>query len=143
MDRGLVPVVHQQVYSKQGYLAGTDNEQAEALVEVFDDSTLAAIVCVQGGYDCTRLLELLRSKELGVHNLSLKRFFGFSDITALHWYITRLFGHFNLVLTLNIQPHLLELYRSWVSSSYFVYSKSIYSLRQTDDQLYYIYWNSF
>ncbi|KAG0577232.1 hypothetical protein KC19_5G141000 [Ceratodon purpureus] len=81
---GLVPVVHWQVWSQQGYLAGSDEERANALVEVFDDPGIAAVVCANGGYGCTRLLELLQPCRLGAHNLPRKRFFGFSDITALH-----------------------------------------------------------
>jgi muramoyltetrapeptide carboxypeptidase len=84
----LVPVVHWQVWSKQGYLAGSDEERANALVEVFDDPGIAAVVCANGGYGCTRLLELLPPSRLGAHNLPRKRFFGFSDITALHRYLT-------------------------------------------------------
>jgi muramoyltetrapeptide carboxypeptidase len=79
-----VPVVHQQVWSKQGYLAGSDEDRAEALVEVFDNPALAAVICAKGGYGCTRLLKILPPHKLGPHNLLLKRFFGFSDITALH-----------------------------------------------------------
>lgn len=78
-----MPVVHQQVWSKQGYLAGSDEDRAEALVEVFDNPALAAVICAKGGYGCTRLLNILPPHKLGPHNL-LKRFFGFSDITALH-----------------------------------------------------------
>lgn len=84
--RGLVPVVHWQVWSKQGYLAGSDEERANALVEAFDDPGIAAVVCANGGYGCTRLLKLLQPCRLGAHNLPHKRFFGFSDITALHRY---------------------------------------------------------
>uniref|UniRef100_A0A7I4E701 LD-carboxypeptidase N-terminal domain-containing protein n=1 Tax=Physcomitrium patens TaxID=3218 RepID=A0A7I4E701_PHYPA len=80
----LVPVVHPQVWSKQGYLAGSDEERADALVGVLDDPSIAAVVCAQGGYGCTRLLELLPISRIGAHNLPSKRFFGFSDITALH-----------------------------------------------------------
>lgn len=47
--RNLEPVVHQQVQLQDGYLAGTDEERARALVEAFRDPTTHAVLCAKGG----------------------------------------------------------------------------------------------
>lgn len=67
--------------SKNGFLAGTDNERLSDLHEMFSDTGIKGIWCLRGGYGCTRLLpsidyELVRNNP--------KIFIGYSDVTALH-----------------------------------------------------------
>lgn len=84
--RGLEPIVHPQVYERFGYTAGSDEERAQGIVDAFDDARTTAVICANGGYGCTRLTAFLSAKKLGPHNAPRKRFFGFSDITAIHRY---------------------------------------------------------
>lgn len=65
-----------------GYLAGCDAQRAEDLQRAFDDPTLAAVLCVRGGYGAARLLPRL---DLDAMAASGKLFMGYSDITALHF----------------------------------------------------------
>ena len=82
--RGLEPVISDQVYSRQAYLAGPDHARAEAVLAAFNDPDTTAVICARGGYGTTRLLPSLPADKLGLHNAGKKRLYGFSDITALH-----------------------------------------------------------
>jgi muramoyltetrapeptide carboxypeptidase len=64
-----------------GYLAGTDEERAADIHEMFEDPKINAIFCIRGGYGTPRLLPLLRYRLIARHP---KIFVGYSDITALH-----------------------------------------------------------
>lgn len=66
---------------KYGYFGGTDEERAREVENAFMDDNCDAIVCIRGGYGTARCLSQLRYDLIAAHP---KRFFGFSDITALH-----------------------------------------------------------
>ena len=63
------------------YLAGSDQERAEALMEAWKDPKVKAIWCIRGGYGSGRILDLLDYSWIKKHP---KIFIGMSDITALH-----------------------------------------------------------
>ena len=67
-------------FNRRGYLAGSDTERAELLMEMFCDESIRAICCARGGFGCLRLLPLL---DFGVIAARPKILLGFSDITAL------------------------------------------------------------
>jgi muramoyltetrapeptide carboxypeptidase len=67
------------IFSRSGYLAGTDEERARDFEDAFADEKTDAILCVRGGYGSTRLLELIDWESIE----QSKVFMGFSDITAL------------------------------------------------------------
>ncbi len=69
------------VQDEWGYLAGRDEARADDINRFFDDSRIAAILCLRGGYGAARLLDLLDYEKIAAHP---KLFIGFSDITALH-----------------------------------------------------------
>lgn len=60
----------------------------KAFLEAFADSTTKAVICAKGGYGTNRILSLLDSifqgGQLESQDVLKKRFFGFSDVTALH-----------------------------------------------------------
>ena len=64
-----------------GFLAGTDRERADDIMEMFADQTVKGILCFRGGYGAARLLPLL-----DYHTIlkNPKIFIGYSDITSLH-----------------------------------------------------------
>lgn len=64
-----------------GYLAGTDEERASDINEMFADKSVNGIFAMRGGYGAQRLLELLDYRMI---RKNAKVFAGYSDITALH-----------------------------------------------------------
>ena len=84
----LEPVLSQAVYARfpqNGYLAGDDRARTDALHAAFTDPTIRAIFCSRGGYGTMRLLPLLDAE---IIRNNPKLLIGFSDITALHLYIS-------------------------------------------------------
>lgn len=65
----------------RGYLAGEDYIRAFDLETMFLDDEVDAIMCLRGGYGCTRILDIINYDIIKSHP---KIFIGFSDITALH-----------------------------------------------------------
>lgn len=72
--------VTQDLFLKNGYLAGSDFQRAELVNRFFADSTIKAIFCAKGGFGSIRILPLL---DFAVIGKNPKIFVGFSDITAL------------------------------------------------------------
>ena len=64
-----------------GYLAGSDEERANALMAAWKNPAVKAIWCFRGGYGTPRLLDRLDYEWIKKHP---KIFIGMSDITALH-----------------------------------------------------------
>jgi muramoyltetrapeptide carboxypeptidase len=73
------PATH--LRKRWGYLAGTDRERADDLMEVFSDKSVKCIICLRGGYGSARLLTLLDYERIRDNP---KIFVGYSDITSLH-----------------------------------------------------------
>ncbi len=65
----------------RGYLAGTDTERGDSLMDAFRDPDVDAIVCAAGGYGTLRLLPHL---DYDTIRANPKPLVGFSDVTALH-----------------------------------------------------------
>lgn len=66
--------------NRYGHLAGTDNDRAKELNEMFADSSVDAIICLRGGSGCNRILGKIDYENI---KKNPKIFAGFSDITAL------------------------------------------------------------
>lgn len=80
-NRGYKVKLSDNIYKKNRYLAGTDEERLNALHKMFADKSVNAIICLRGGYGAIRLInkidyELIRENP--------KIFCGYSDITALN-----------------------------------------------------------
>lgn len=71
----------QNLYARNGYLAGTDEQRLADLHEAFRDPEADAVWCIRGGYGCTRLLPSVDFELIGQNP---KPFIGYSDVTALH-----------------------------------------------------------
>ena len=65
---------------KEGYLAGSDEERAQDLMDMFLDSKIDAIFCYKGGYGCSRIIDKL---DFDLIKKNPKLIVGFSDITVL------------------------------------------------------------
>ena len=67
--------------NRYGHLAGTDEERAEELNEMFRDKSIKAIIALRGGSGAARILDKL---DYDAIRKNPKIFIGYSDITALH-----------------------------------------------------------
>ena len=63
-----------------GYLAGSDQERADAFNSLWADPEVKALVAARGGYGCLRMLDLVDMKQV---RRNPKIFIGFSDLTVL------------------------------------------------------------
>jgi muramoyltetrapeptide carboxypeptidase LdcA involved in peptidoglycan recycling len=62
-----------------GYLAGTDQQRAQSLMDMFSDSSISMIMASRGGWGCARIIDLL---DYSIIRANPKPFIGFSDLTA-------------------------------------------------------------
>ena len=69
-----------EVFSRDGYLAGSDARRAAELNRYLRDPKVKAIVCARGGYGLLRILPLLDADALRARPRPIV---GFSDVTAL------------------------------------------------------------
>lgn len=69
------------VNNRYGHLAGTDQERAKELNDMFGNPEIQAIIALRGGSGAARILELLDYNAISENP---KIFIGYSDITALH-----------------------------------------------------------
>lgn len=72
-----------------GYLAGTDQQRADAFMAAVRDPEVDAIFCITGGFGVTRMMDLLDYDEI---RRQRKIVSGFSDITGLHLAIAKKSG---------------------------------------------------
>lgn len=81
LDRmGFLTKVGEHVLERHGYLAGTDEDRASDIMEMFRDREVDAILALRGGWGCARILPLLDYDEIRANPKAL---IGYSDITAL------------------------------------------------------------
>ncbi|MGO3549386.1 LD-carboxypeptidase, partial [Pseudomonas helleri] len=73
--RGYQLKVFPGVWEKDGYLAGSDAVRLRDLHDAFADDSVDAILCMRGGYGCTRFLEHIDFELLRRHP---KPFVGYS-----------------------------------------------------------------
>jgi muramoyltetrapeptide carboxypeptidase len=69
------------VKGRYGHLAGTDEERAEELNNMFRDESIKAVMALRGGSGAARILDKLDYEAI---KNNPKIFVGYSDITALH-----------------------------------------------------------
>jgi len=81
MQKGYKVKIAPNLMTRYGYLAGTDEERARALMEAWIDPEVKAIWCWRGGFGCTRILDKI---DFRLIRDNPKIFIGMSDITALH-----------------------------------------------------------
>ncbi|MFK3939515.1 LD-carboxypeptidase [Alkalihalobacillus sp. NPDC078783] len=78
---GLNVKVGRSIHLTDGYLAGTDRDRADDLMEMFQDPEIKGVFCVYGGYGSARIVELI---DFDVIQANPKVFWGYSDVTFLH-----------------------------------------------------------
>lgn len=77
---GLKVHIPERIFDKRNYLAGSDEQRASVLENLFRDPGINAIMCARGGYGAMKLLGRIDS---GIIRDNPKVFVGFSDVTAL------------------------------------------------------------
>lgn len=74
-------VFDDRIFTRHGYLAGSDERRLAELAAAIEDPAVDAILCARGGFGATRLLPRLSVAAIREAN---KLIVGFSDATALH-----------------------------------------------------------
>jgi muramoyltetrapeptide carboxypeptidase len=87
--RGYRVIARDDLFAREGYLAGSDERRAEELMDAFRDPRVAAIFPGTGGYGTMRILDRLDYTYIRSHP---KVLIGFSDITGLHAALNRRAG---------------------------------------------------
>lgn len=77
---GFRTFIPDDLFKKNGYLAGTDDHRANLMNGLFADRTIKGIVCARGGFGSIRILPLLDFETI---RKNPKIFVGFSDISTL------------------------------------------------------------
>ena len=80
-NMGLEAILFPTCWTNYGYLAGSDQERADDIMNAFADPDIDGIFCLRGGYGVQRMLKLLDFHQI---KQNPKWFAGYSDITALH-----------------------------------------------------------
>ncbi|MFO0560497.1 MAG: LD-carboxypeptidase [Polyangiales bacterium] len=76
--------IDERAFATRGYLAGSDDDRAQSLLDALRDRAVRAIWCTRGGYGATRVLEQYGHEITEALRADPKPIIGFSDITALH-----------------------------------------------------------
>lgn len=84
--RGYRVVMRDDLFAREGYLAGSDERRAEELMQAFLDPEVNAVFPGTGGYGTMRILDRLDYGQIRAH---AKLVIGFSDLTALHSALNR------------------------------------------------------
>lgn len=79
-ELGFVPIYPERILSKNGYFSGTDEQRAKSINEMFLNPHVKGIFCTNGGYGCTRILDLIDYQTVKENP---KIIIGYSDVTAL------------------------------------------------------------
>lgn len=88
-DAGFRVEFGEGIFSRDGYLAGSDRRRAAELTGFFADPRVKAVFCARGGYGSQRILPLLDAEAF---RRTPKIFLGYSDITALHGFFGKACG---------------------------------------------------
>jgi muramoyltetrapeptide carboxypeptidase len=90
---GLKVRLGKNVFKKNGQFAGRDDERLADLQEMTDDKNIKAIFCARGGYGVSRIINKV---DFSVLKESPKWYIGFSDITVLHLWLSKICGIISL-----------------------------------------------
>lgn len=86
---GLKVRLGKNVLKQSGPFAGTDDERLYDLQKMTDDPDIKAIFCSRGGYGTLKIIGRMRFSAL---KRTPKWYIGFSDITALHLWLSEVCG---------------------------------------------------
>jgi len=81
---GLVPVIGDNAFKQDGFLAGTDEQRTADLQLMLDDESIKAIFFTRGGYGTLRIIDAI---DFTKFKQNPKWLVGYSDITSLHSHV--------------------------------------------------------
>ncbi|MDR2972680.1 MAG: LD-carboxypeptidase [Bacteroidales bacterium] len=87
-EKGFKILLGKHLFAEHFQYAGTDDQRANDLQNMLDNSDVKAIFCARGGYGMLRIIDKL---EYLSFNFEPKWICGFSDITALHSHINNIY----------------------------------------------------
>jgi muramoyltetrapeptide carboxypeptidase len=82
---GFVPVYDDSIFVRSSYTAGSPELRAAAIRAAWNDSSIAGVIGVRGGYGSAQLLPLFDPEEA---RRGCKPFIGYSDLTAILTFLT-------------------------------------------------------
>lgn len=80
-ENGYKVLLSENIFTKDRYLAGSDEKRAEELHKFFKNPNINAIICLRGGYGALRIINKI---DYTLIRENPKIFCGHSDITALN-----------------------------------------------------------
>ncbi len=86
---GLEVILGKNIFARYKQFAGTDEQRAEDLQSMLDDSSIKAIIAARGGYGTVKTLKYIDFKNFLKNP---KWIIGYSDITALHAHLNQNIG---------------------------------------------------
>ncbi len=86
---GFNVIYREDIFSKKGYLAGSDERRASELMEHLCNPQVKAIFFARGGYGCQRIIPLLNENKI---KNNPKIILGYSDISTLLIYLYEKFS---------------------------------------------------
>lgn len=86
---GLKVELSKNIFKEDRQFAGTDEQRAEDLQYMLDNSEIKAVICARGGYGTIRLLPQL---DFSKFLKNPKWIIGYSDVTALHAHLNHNLG---------------------------------------------------
>jgi muramoyltetrapeptide carboxypeptidase len=86
---GLEVQVGENALKSRGPFAGDDMERLRDMQEATDDPDIRAVLCSRGGYGLARIIDRIDFSALRENP---KWYVGYSDITVLHLWLSRLWG---------------------------------------------------
>jgi muramoyltetrapeptide carboxypeptidase len=81
-NNGYETSLGRHIFQRNDYLAGTEAERAEDLIDALLNPAVSAIICIRGGYGSGRLLHHIPFSSIQAQRP--KFFLGHSDVTFLH-----------------------------------------------------------
>lgn len=84
---GLEVVLGKNLFKQEHQFSGTDNERAEDLQSMLDDTSIKAVISARGGYGTVRIIDKI---DFTKFRQQPKWVIGYSDITVLHSHIYNL-----------------------------------------------------
>lgn len=79
-EMGFKVKLSKNIFDKNRYLAGSDEDKIKELHRFFEDDEIKLILCARGGYGAIRLINKI---DYDIIKANPKPFCGFSDVTAL------------------------------------------------------------
>lgn len=129
-EMGFKSTFTEKILEKKGYLAGSDEIRINDLHEAFNNENADAILCIRGGYGCSRIIDQIDYELIKKHP---KIFIGYSDITALLnaiWQKTGLITFHGVVGTSAFTPYTRQQFENIVTNQS---SKYQINTKQPDD----------